>query len=69
MKNITAGANPMILRRGLEKGGEAVVACLKEIAKPVKGNSDIEQVATISAGDEAIGKRLLRHWRRWVVTG
>jgi chaperonin GroEL len=58
MKNITAGANPMILRRGLEKGGEAVVACLKEIAKPVKGNSDIEQVATISAGDEAIGKKI-----------
>lgn len=58
MKNITAGANPMILRRGLEKGSEAVVACLKEIAKPVKGNSDIEQVATISAGDEAIGKKI-----------
>lgn len=58
MKNITAGANPMILRRGLEKGGEAVVACLKEIAKPVKGNSDIEQVATISAGDEAIGAKI-----------
>ncbi len=58
MKNITAGANPMILRRGLEKGGEAVVACLKEIAKPVKGDSDIEQVATISAGDEAIGAKI-----------
>ena len=58
MKNITAGANPMILRRGLEKGGEAVVACLKEIAKPVKGNSDIEQVATISAGDPAIGAKI-----------
>lgn len=58
MKNITAGANPMILRRGLEKGCEAVVACLKEIAKPVKGNSDIEQVATISAGDEAIGAKI-----------
>lgn len=58
MKNITAGANPMILRRGLEKGSEAVVACLKEIAKPVKGNSDIEQVATISAGDAAIGAKI-----------
>ena len=58
MKNITAGANPMILRRGLEKGSEAVVACLKEIAKPVKGNSDIEQVATISAGDPAIGAKI-----------
>jgi chaperonin GroEL len=48
----------MILRRGLEKGSEAVVACLKEIAKPVKGNSDIEQVATISAGDPAIGAKI-----------
>ncbi|MBP8591474.1 chaperonin GroEL [Candidatus Shapirobacteria bacterium] len=58
MKNITAGANPMILRRGLEKGCDAAVASLKEIAKPVKGDSDIEQVATISAGDEAIGKKI-----------
>jgi len=58
MKNITAGTNPMILRRGLEKGCEAVVAKLQKISKPVKGASNIEQIATISAGDAQIGKKI-----------
>jgi len=58
MKNITAGTNPMTLRRGLEKGREAVIAKLQKISKPVKGASDIEQIATISAGDAQIGKKI-----------
>ena len=58
MKNITAGTNPMILRRGLEKGCEAVISKLQKISKPVKGVSDIEQIATISAGDAQIGKKI-----------
>jgi chaperonin GroEL len=58
MKNITAGANPMIVKRGIEKAVEAVLAELKKIAKPIKGKEEIEQVATISAGDEVIGKRI-----------
>jgi len=58
MKNITAGTNPMILRRGLEKGCEAVIAKLQKISKPVKGVSDIEQIATISASDAQIGKKI-----------
>lgn len=55
MKNITAGANPMILKHGLEKGLETVVAEIKKIAKKVKGKDEIAQVATISAADPAIG--------------
>lgn len=55
LKNITAGSNPMIVRRGIEKGTAAVVEALKKMAKPVKGREDIAQVATISAADSAIG--------------
>jgi len=55
LKNITAGANPMILKHGLDKGVEAVVAELKKMAKKVKGKDEITQVATISAADPAIG--------------
>lgn len=55
LKNITAGANPMILKHGLEKGMEAVTAEIKKMAKKVKGKDEITQVATISAADPAIG--------------
>lgn len=56
LKNVTAGANPMALKRGIEKAVEAVVENLKAISKPVKGKTEISQVAAIAAnGDEAIG--------------
>ncbi|MFH0863595.1 MAG: chaperonin GroEL [Candidatus Gottesmanbacteria bacterium] len=58
LKNLTAGANPMILKRGIEKGTIAVVEELKKMAKPVKGKQDITQVATISAADQAIGEKI-----------
>ncbi|OGD06026.1 chaperonin GroL [Candidatus Amesbacteria bacterium RIFOXYB1_FULL_47_13] len=58
MKNITAGSNPMALKRGIDKGVEAVVAEIKKISKPIKGHDEISQVATISAGDEEIGKKI-----------
>lgn len=55
MKNVTAGANPMILRTGIEKAVDAVVAEVKKMAKPVK-DGDVVKVATISAQNEEIGK-------------
>ncbi len=55
LKNITAGANPMILKNGLEKGMEAVLTEVKKMAKKVKGKDEIAQVATISAADASIG--------------
>jgi chaperonin GroEL len=56
-KNVTAGANPMALKRGIEKAVAAVVEELKRLSKPVKGNQMIAQVGTISANnDETIGK-------------
>ncbi len=58
MKNIAAGANPMIVKKGIEKAVEAVVSELKKISKPIKNREEIEQVATISAGDSDIGAKI-----------
>jgi len=54
-KNVTAGANPMLLKAGMEKGVEAVVAEIKKMAKPVK-DTDVTKVATISAQNVQIGQ-------------
>jgi chaperonin GroEL len=57
LKNVTAGANPMILKRGIDAGVEAIVAQIAKAAKKVQGSAEIAQVATISAnGDTTIGK-------------
>src|SRR3989338_318528 len=57
MKNVAAGANPMVLKRGIEKGVAAIVKELKEhISKPVNSHEDIVNVASISANDAEIGK-------------
>src|ERR1700681_2843349 len=55
LKNVAAGANPMGLKRGIEKAVEAVVENLKAQSKEVSGKDQIARVATISAGDEEIG--------------
>ncbi|MBO4413136.1 MAG: chaperonin GroEL [Clostridia bacterium] len=56
MKNVTAGANPMILRRGISKAVSTAVEKLVAISKPVNGSEDIARVGTISASDEVVGK-------------
>lgn len=58
LKNVTAGTNPLAIRRGIEKGVDAVVKELKKSSKTVKEESDIASVATIAAGDEAVGKMI-----------
>jgi len=56
LKNVAAGANPMVLRRGIHKAADAAVEEIRKIAKPVESKKEITQVATISAGnDEPIG--------------
>src|SRR3989344_5562730 len=55
LKNITAGANPMILKNGLFRGMEAIILELKNMSKKIKDREEIAQVATISAGDNTIG--------------
>ena len=56
LKNVTAGANPMDLKRGIDKAVKTVVKAIHEISKPVAGHTEIAQVATVSANnDKAIG--------------
>ena len=55
MKNLEAGANPIVLRRGMKKATDAAVAALKEMSQKVKGKEQIAKVAAISAGDEEVG--------------
>ena len=55
MKNVTAGANPMVLRRGIQKAVDVAVKKLTSISKAVSGTEDIARVGTISAGDEVVG--------------
>jgi chaperonin GroEL len=56
MKNVTAGANPMVLRKGISKAVDKAVETLVANSKKVNGSSDIARVGTISSGDEIIGK-------------
>ena len=56
MKNVTAGANPMVIRKGMKKAVDAAVEALNANAKNVNGKEDIARVGTISAGDEVIGE-------------
>jgi chaperonin GroEL len=56
LKNVAAGANPMILKKGIEKAVAVVVAEIKKISQPVDQKESISQVAAISAADEEIGK-------------
>ena len=55
-KNVAAGANPIILRKGIDKAVETCVNKLKKISTPVQGKQSIAQVASISAADETIGQ-------------
>ena len=55
LKNVAAGANPMILKKGIAKAADVVVEELKKMSKPVDSKTAISQVASISAGDEEVG--------------
>ena len=55
MKNVAAGANPIILRRGMKKASDAAVQALEEMSRPVTGKEHIAKVAAISAGNEEVG--------------
>lgn len=56
LKNLAAGANPMILKSGIEAATEAAVEGLKELSKPIESKQSIAQVAAISAGSDEVGK-------------
>jgi len=56
MKNVAAGANPVILKSGMKKATEAAVKEIEKNSKKINGSTDVERVATISAGDATIGR-------------
>ena len=56
IKNVAAGANPMVMRRGIQKAVNAAVEALKQNSQSVKGTEDIARVGAVSSGDEHIGK-------------
>jgi chaperonin GroEL len=58
MSKINSGANPMIVKKGIEKAVEAVTSELKKMSKPIKHKGEITQVASISAGDDEIGAKI-----------
>src|SRR5512140_2870987 len=58
LKNVAAGANPMLLKRGIEKGTAVLVEAIKKSSTPVKGKEEIANIAAISAADPEIGKLL-----------
>ena len=55
LKNLSAGANPMVMRKGIDKAVEAAVESIKANSVPVNGSADIARVGTVSSGDESIG--------------
>ena len=55
LKNLAAGANPMVMKRGIQKATAAAVEAVKAVSQPVSGSKDIARVGTISSGDELIG--------------
>ena len=56
MKNLAAGANPIVLRKGMKKATDAAVEAIKKMSTPVNGKAHIQNVATISSGDAEVGK-------------
>ena len=64
LKNVTSGANPMIIRKGIERATQAAVEELKKISKPIEGKEAITQVAAISSGEEEIGQLIAEAMER-----
>ena len=56
MKNVAAGANPMVIKKGIAKAVDEAVKALAGFSKPVNGSADIARVGTVSSGDETVGK-------------
>ena len=56
LKNVSAGANPMVMRKGMQKAVDAAIEAIKANSQAVNGSADIARVGTVSSGDEEIGK-------------
>ena len=69
MKNLAAGANPIILRKGMKKAADAAVEAIREMSRPVTGRNQIARVAAISAGDDAVGEMVAEAMEKVTVNG
>jgi len=64
VKNVTAGANPIAIKRGIDEAVKVAVDEIKKISKPIENKEDIEKVATISSKLHSIGNRLQKRWTK-----
>ena len=64
LRNLAAGANPIVMKKGMAKAVEAAVGAIKEQSQKVNGTADIARVGTVSSGDETIGKLIAEAVRR-----
>ena len=69
LKNVSAGANPMVMRKGMEKAVKTAVDTIKANSEAVKGSDDIARVGTVSSGDETIGKLIAEAMEKFSTSG
>ena len=69
LKNLSAGANPMVMRKGMQKAVDAAVEAIKANSEAVKGSEDIARVGTVSSGDEEIGKLIAEAMEKVTASG
>ncbi len=69
LKNVSAGANPMVMRKGMQKAVDAAIEAIKENSEAVKGSEDIARVGTVSSGDEEIGKLIAEAMEKVTASG
>ena len=69
LKNVTSGANPMVMRKGIEKAVEAAVEAIKANSEVIKGSEDIARVGAVSSGDESVGQLIAEAMEKVSSTG
>ena len=68
LRQVDRGANPVLMREGIEKAAKAVSEYILSVSKKVESSKDIANVATISSGSEEIGKILRMRWKKYRMT-
>ncbi|MBP3313176.1 MAG: chaperonin GroEL, partial [Oscillospiraceae bacterium] len=69
LKNVTAGANPMVMRKGIEKAVATAVEAIKANSQPVKGSDDIARVGAVSSGDASVGQLIAEAMEKVTASG
>ena len=69
LKNVSAGANPMVMRKGMEKAVKTAVDAIKANSEVIKGSDDIARVGAVSSGDEAVGKLIAEAMEKVTASG